>query len=349
MSQRKGKVRALPAPPWRLLEGDALEVMRSLESASVDSVVTDPPYGIDFKGAAWDGRDIRRSARRGGERPSDGEAFERFTAAWAAEALRVLKPGGYLVAFGATRMFHRLVAGVEDAGFEVRDQILWCYGSGVPKTKRLPGGRATALKPAYEPILLARKPLTGTLAMNMAAHGTGALNTEATAVAEPDAPGGTVWRWPANLVLSHDRACRPGRCGEECPRALIDRQHDGGPPSRLFYCPKPSRAEREAGCERLPETALAIFGTRSARPRRNVHPTIKPLALMGYLVRLVTPAGGLVLDPFAGSGTTGGGALYERRRFVGIEKQAAYATIARARLEYWERDAGAAQGDRRAA
>ena len=261
----------------------------------------------------------------------------------------MLKPGGYLVAFGATRMFHRLVAGVEDAGFEIRDQILWCYGSGVPKTKRVPGGRATALKPAHEPILLARKPLKGALAANMSEHGTGALNTAATAVADHDAPGGTVWRWPTNLILSHGNDCRPGRCSDECPRALIDRQHSGEPPSRLFYCPKPSMAEREAGCEQLPSTALAIFGSRATKPRRNIHPTIKPLALMRYLVRLVTPVEGLVLDPFAGSGTTGGGALQEQRRFIGIEKQAAYATVARARLEYWRRGVEAESQDRRAA
>lgn len=347
----KASIYQVPQPAWRVLEGDAPEVMRGLPAGSVDAVVTDPPYGIGFRGEAWDGRDIRARVRQRGERLSDGEAFQRFTTAWAQECLRLLKPGGHLAAFGAARMFHRLVAGVEDAGFDVRDELLWVHGQGVPKTRRLPGGRSAALKPAYEPIVLARKPLEGTLGANVATHGTGALNTEAAAVPDYTAPQGTVWRWPANLLLSHDTGCQAGACGEQCPRALLDQQHDGQPPSRLFYCPKPSSAEREAGCEHLPATALRIFGKGGTRARRNVHPTVKPLRLMRYVVRLVTPAGGLVLDPFTGSGTTGGAALYARRRFVGIEREPAYATIARARLEYWQRDAEQQQqqAERRAA
>lgn len=141
---------------WGLIEADALMLLAKLPDACVDAIVTDPPYGIAFGNEAWDSKDIHRAVSTEGERLSASEAFERWTRVWATEARRVLKPGGYMVALGAPRTFHRLTAGVEDAGLEIRDVLMWVYAQGLPKSRRLPGGLGTSLKPAYEPILLAR-------------------------------------------------------------------------------------------------------------------------------------------------------------------------------------------------
>jgi DNA modification methylase len=305
---------------WHLLEADALLALAKLPDACVDAIVTDPPYGIGIGGESWDGADIRHAA---GESLGPAEAFERWTRVWATEVRRVLKPGGYLLAFGAPRTFHRLVAGVEDSGLEVRDQLLWLYGTGIPKSQGLPGGLGTALKPAYEPILLARAPLAGTTPQNLTAWGTGALNIEAARV-------GPQRYWPANMALSH---------APECPVELLDRPGTGL--SRLFHCTKTSRAEREAGCEQLPKRLAPLYTGRSRQPRvlRNIHPTVKPLELMRWLVKLVTPPGGVVLDPFAGSGSTGAAAVLEGRQFLGIESEGAYVDIACARLTHWAHEA----------
>lgn len=152
---------------WGLIEADALLTLAKLPDACIDTIVTDPPYGIDFGGQEWDGKNIRTAAVAPGERTSAPEAFERWTRIWATEAHRVLKPGGFMVAFGAPRTFHRLVAGAEDAGLEIRDMLIWLNGHGLPKSPRLPGGRGTALKPAHEPVLLARAPLAGRTADNL--------------------------------------------------------------------------------------------------------------------------------------------------------------------------------------
>jgi len=300
---------------WRLIEADALTLMAKLPENSVDAVVTDPPYAIAVGGEAWD--------RFGDGELSTGEAFEHWTRTWATEAMRVLKPGGHLLAFGSPRTFHRLVAGIEDAGLEVRDQLLWLYAQGLPKSPRLPGGLGTALKPAYEPILLARKPLEGTTAGNLERHGTGALSIEAARVGEAR-------YWPANVTLSH---------APDCPVALLDGESTGL--SRLFFCAKATRREREAGCEQLPLQLAQLYTGRGqpARIRRNVHPTVKPVELMRWLVRLVTPRGGVVLDPFAGSATTGIAAVMEGRRFLGIEREAKYIDIACARMTHWAHQA----------
>jgi len=305
---------------WRLIEGDALELLARLPEGCLDAVVTDPPYGLSFHDEAWDGADIHRIASSG--RLGAGEAFERFSCLWANLCLRLLRPGGHLLACGAPRTFHRLVAGVEDAGLEVRDQVLWLYGTGMPKSRRLPGGRGTALKPAYEPILIARKPMEGATAANLLRHGAGALNIDAARVERTDAPG----YWPANLALTHS---------PDCPAGLLDGASSG--PSRLFYCAKATEREREAGCESLPLRPVRIYNGRHHRARlvRNVHPTVKPLDLMRWLVRLVVPQGGLVLDPFAGSGSTGVAALSEGRRFLGVERQGEYLDVACARLAHW--------------
>jgi site-specific DNA-methyltransferase (adenine-specific) len=296
---------------WHLIEADANLALAHLPADSVDAIVTDPPYGIGIVGERWD-------------RSPGGEAFERWTRAWAEQCRRVLKPGGFLLAFGAPRTFHRLASGVENAGLEIRDVVLWLYGQGLPKSRRLPGGQGTALKPAYEPILLARTPIVGTLPENVARYGTGALNVEAASI-------GSAGYWPANLTYSHS---------PDCPAALIAEPTVGV--SRLFYCAKATRAEREAGCSALPVREVPIFTGRSHKPRlrRNTHPTVKPIALMRWLIRLAVPAGGVVLDPFCGSGTTGIAAVSEGRQFIGVEREGQYVEVACARLTHWAATCG---------
>ncbi len=309
---------------WVLLHADCLALMPELPAGSVDAVITDPPYGIGFGGEAWDGGKL-----------TDAAAFQAWASSWATEALRVLKPGGWLATFGTPRTFHRLVAGIEDAGFDVRDQLLWLYGQGVPKSRSRGDGLGTNLKPAYEPILLARKPFRGTLDANLATHGTGALQIDSARVPRADNRRGF---WPANLVLTHSERCQPRRCEKDCPAALIDRTC---PPtralSRLLYTPKASRREREAGCEGLPLTPVPIYprGGSSVRQVRNIHPTVKPLELMRWLTRLLCPPGGTVLDPFTGSGSTGAACVLDGRRFVGIELDERYVAVARARITHW--------------
>jgi DNA modification methylase len=347
---------------WRVVEADSLDELPTLPSASVDAVVTDPPYGISFDGRDWDGRAIHHAVTTAGaKRLSDGEAFERWTTLWASELHRIVKPGGHLLAFAAPRMSHRLTTGLEEAGLEIRDVLMWLYGEGMPKSRRLPGGQGTALKPAYEPIILARRPLAAPAAHNVRRHGTGALRIDACRIAPcvehhrstRPSPGyargaDDRGRWPANVMLAHAAACTPGRCTSRCPVDLLDgkaaTQRARGEcdrPSRFFYCAKASRRERDAGCEQLPVSELDLFPTaharRRAQPRavRNAHPTVKPIEVMRWLVRLATPPGGLVLDPFCGSGSTGVAAVLEHRRFVGIELEPDHADVARARIAHW--------------
>lgn len=316
---------------WGLVEADALAVLTKLPTDSVDAIVTDPPYGIRFHDESWDGADIYAALADGVAR-SDGEAFERWTRRWSAECTRVLKPGGHLVAFSAPRRVHRLVCGVEDAGLEVRDQLIWLHAQGLPKSRRLPSGLGTTLKPAYEPILLARKPLDGRVLGNISRYGTGALNIDAARIRREAKPLGY---WPAHAALSHLSGCTEGACTCGCPVSVL-------PPtlSRLLFCAKATRAEREAGCEQLPKRSVQVYTGKHHPPRivRNSHPTVKPVELMRWLVRLVTPPDGLVLDPFAGSGTTGIATLLERRMFLGIERQGEYVDIACARLSHWAKE-----------
>jgi DNA modification methylase len=310
---------------WRLLEADMLAALAKLPDSCIDAIVTDPPYGIGFHGEAWDG------AGKAGKQLAGGEAFATWATAWASECQRVLKPGGHLVAFGSPRTFHRLTSGVEDAGLQIRDVLMWVYGQGTPKTRKLPGGLAAMLKPAYEPILLARKPLVGTTPRNLEAWGTGALNIEASRVNG---------YWPSHLALSHAPGCTEQRCASDCPVGLLDVVRPDLRPSRLFFCGKASKAERETGCEALPLQSDLLYSRPAVRLRRNIHPTVKPLALMRWLVALVTPPGGVVLDPFAGSATTGIAAMLEDRAFLGIEREAKYIDIACARLTHWAHEAG---------
>lgn len=301
-----------------VVHGDALQLLERLPTACVDAIVTDPPYGIGFAKAAWDRPTMNQA--------NGAEGFAAWTAAWASAARRVLKPGGPLVAFGAPRTFHRLAVGVEDAGFDLRDTVMWLCGQGVPKGRRLPGGFSTTLRPGYEPILLARSPLTRIAGEMRVQPTTGLLRV-----------GYSGTRWPQNVVLTHTARCRPERCAPKCPTRLLDRVHPEQRPSRFFYAPKASRREREAGCEHLPASTRQLFGSKrqGGAPRHNTHPTVKPLGLMRWLVQLICPEGGIVLDPFAGSGSTGIAAVLECRGFVGIERDPEYLEIACARLAHW--------------
>ncbi len=290
-----------------LLHGDCLDRLRELPNCSVDACVTDPPYGLSFMGKAWDydvpGADVWR------------------------EVLRVLKPGGHLLAFAGTRTQHRMAVQIEDAGFEIRDMIAWVYGSGFPKSRNLDGdwqGWGTALKPALEPITVARKPLTGTVAANVLEHGTGAINVDGCRVGTcKNVPASVSKKAPANCYGKFKESGEtPGVGGHDpnigrWPANLI---HDGSDElcallsdaARFFYCAKASKADRGEG---------------------NGHPTVKPTELMRYLCRLVTPPSGVVLDPFMGSGSTGKAAVLEGFRFIGIEREAEYLEIARGRIE----------------
>jgi hypothetical protein len=198
----------------------------------------------------------------------------------------------------------------------------------------LPDGISTTLKPAYEPIMLARAPLAqGSVAANVAAHGTGGLNITATRPTRPSGEG----YWPSHILLSHQPDCALDACATGCVVPWLDDVGGREPLSRLFYASKAHRAEREAGLGRLPQSRRPVFGNGDtlSRARANIHPTVKPLGAMRWLVRLITPPGGLVLDPFAGSGSTGCGAVLEGRRFLGIERDARYLPIAKARLAHW--------------
>lgn len=330
---------------WRIIEGDCLKAMAAIDAESVDAVVTDPPYSFAFAGAKWDSH------------PSPA-AFQAWCQEWSTQCLRVLRPGGHMLAFGGTRTYHRLAAGVEDAGFEIRDQIQWLHSQGFPKGHNVGNGHGTNLKPAHEPIVLARKPLAGTVTQNFQAHGTGALNIdgcripaanktrfpvgdygprglygkdgERTGDPDPDT------RWPANIALDPEAA------------AMLSKQ-GGQPKDRFFYVPKATRREREAGLgadfaegdvhpPSGDDRVWDVPGSRPAR-RKNIHTTVKPVALMRWLVRLVCPPGGLVLDPFAGSGTTGIAACLEDMEFVGVEREREYAAVARARIAAWREHA----------
>ena len=356
-----------------LHHGDCLAVMPTLAPDSIDSIVTDPPYGLSFMGKDWD-------------HGVPGVPF------WT-EALRVAKPGAYLLAFGGSRTYHRLACAIEDAGWEVRDCIMWLYGSGFPKSHNLKGehkGWGTALKPAWEPIIVARKPLIGTVAENVLRYGTGAINVDGCRVelangedisierndAVPLDTAKMGWgfkavcrgnqgRWPANLIhdgsdevlagfpVTTSSVRKPsGKDDRGIPGFVMRRldsnkrgHADTGSAARFFYCAKASRKEREMGCEGMEArdnvgtryTTMAGDGRENPAVKpvsaRNHHPTVKPLALMRYLCRLVTPTGGTVLDPFTGSGSTGKAAIAEGFRFVGIEQEEAYVAIARARIE----------------
>ena len=315
---------------FELHHGNCLDILRTMPDAFVDAVVTDPPYGLSFMGKRWD-YDV----------PSV-EIWE--------QCLRVLKPGGYLLAFAGTRTQHRMAVRIEDAGFEIRDMIAWMYGSGFPKSHNLQGDRqgwGTALKPAMEPITMARKPFKGTVADNVLAYGTGAINIDGCRIgfehrynppthktstvalgsfANCSGEGSTVdGRWPANVL--HD-GC------DDVLRGM-------GEAARFFYTPKACKEDRDDGCEMMEarqyshdgrDTPIENAYQCNESEARNFHPTVKPTDLMRYLCRMVTPPGGVVLDPFTGSGSTGRGAILEGFSFIGCEMDADYIKIAKARI-----------------
>ena len=444
-----------------VLQGDCQKIMAQMPDASVDAIVTDPPYELGFMGKSWDAAGIAYSVDL-----------------WS-EALRVLKPGGHLLAFGGTRTYHRMACAIEDAGFEIRDSIHWIYGSGFPKSldvskaldkaagaERLdrevvhggsnkvfqpsshvknPGtpvtpeaqqwqGWGTALKPAHEPIVVARKPLVGTVAKNVLEHGTGGMNIDGCRVGtvsstDESDTAKTEGRWPANIVLTHSSECRQVgqtediygggakassgfvdgyegdgfqasattvdiyECNEGCPISEMDQQSgiskDGvavkrnlpeqgasqnlnikaptqpgpditysgsGGASRFFtqtdwhpiddeppfrYISKPSKKEKNAGLDGMPErksdqrsdVAAGMWANMEA-PKQNFHPTVKPISLMRWLVRLVTPPNGVVLDPFAGSGTTLVAGILEGVDVIGCEMTEDYIPIINGRVEW---------------
>jgi site-specific DNA-methyltransferase (adenine-specific) len=415
-----------------LLHGDCLEKLKVLKDNSIDSIVTDPPYGLSFMNKKWD-YDV----------PS--------TDIWV-ECLRVLKPGGHLLSFSGSRTYHRMVVRIEDAGFEVRDQIMWVYGSGFPKSHnigkavdKLQGndrevvaevttpfkvkgknddgvtwnnktfcsktdengyrvnevtkgtseweGWGTALKPAHEPIVMARKPLSEkTVAENVLKWGTGGINIDDSRIGikegdktsaghrtcnifeevktsggngSPDYEQHELGRWPANIifdeeagqVLDEQSGISKGKIGmtqQSSPNKIYgefkstgdikvnDGKTDKGGASRFYYCPKASKKDRDEGLEAF--TVKKIEGRDSGQDERNVpfknrtnlrsntHPTVKPTALMLYLIKLVTPVNGTVLDCFLGSGSTGKAAIRGGFNFVGIEREKEYIDIAEARI-----------------
>ena len=408
--------------------------MKTMDADSIDSIVTDPPYELGFMGKSWD---------------SSGIAFN--VEVWQ-EALRVLKPGGHLIAFSGSRTYHRMAVAIEDAGFEIRDQIMWVYGSGFPKShniskgidkaagaerkvvgQRITGigtgkgsttimgdgnrditapataaakqwqGWGTALKPAHEPMVLARKPLIGTVANNVLTFGTGGLNIDGSRVAHlseadrasatpqgkvtsnkmagsaPDTenagrvnverPDTSLGRFPANFI--HDGSdevvalfpdTAPAKASMRGERTGVNTNFGGadgyrgvndlgGSAARFFYCAKASKKDRNEGLDGFEVRRSSGYGYdhglgnagegmfKDRNPiKANHHPTVKPTSLMQYLVRLVTPPNGIVLDPFLGSGSTGKAAMYEGFNFVGIELTPEYLPIAKARILFALRD-----------
>lgn len=317
-------------PVHELHHGNCLDILRTMPDCSVDAVVTDPPYGLSFMGKRWD-YDV----------PS--------TEIWA-ECLRVLKPGGYLLAFAGTRTQHRMAVRIEDAGFEIRDMLAWMYGSGFPKSHNLDDehhGWGTALKPAMEPITMARKPFKATVAQNVQEWGTGAINIDGCRIGEE-----------VTITVRNGNSGINGRYGKDT-RVLVKENpigrfpanvmHDGsaeilqgmGEAARFFYTPKACKDDRDDGCEMMEakqyshdgrEKRLENAYQRNDSKAHNFHPTVKPTDLMRYLCRMVTPTGGIVLDPFTGSGSTGRGAVLEGFRFIGCEMDADYIEIAKARI-----------------
>jgi len=412
----------------RIFLGDCREILRGLADNSVDSVVTDPPYELGFMGKKWD---------------STGIAYD--VTVWE-ECLRVLKPGGHVLAFGGSRTFHRMAVAIEDAGFEIRDSIAWMYGSGFPKSLdvskaidkaagyqgevigtetvdvgiqggSMHAGRSqkleereirelsseakqwegwgTTLKPAFEPIVVGRKPFGkgSTVAGNVLLWGVGGLNIDASRIPTTDSfgggtkatsgfskgyehdgwvPGSDKGRWPANVILDEysaglldeqsgvltSGALKPWVNGSVASKTVASfsagldgktrdytADKSSGGASRFFYVAKANKRDRNEGLDELEDISSKRYGdmaagelpqqtARSERISKNFHPTVKPTSLMRYLIKLVTPAGGTVLDPFTGSGSTGKAALLDGYKFMGAELTEEYLPIIEGRLTW---------------
>jgi DNA modification methylase len=368
-----------------IFHGNNIDLLREMPENSVDSIVTDPPYELGFMGKKWDSTGIAYSVEL-----------------WS-ECLRVLKHGGHLLAFSGSRTYHRMTVAIEDAGFEIRDQIMWVYGSGFPKSldvskaidkqagaeRQVIGSRpltgngktmksgfhqpdgsgagetikqdvfeftapatdeaqqwsgwGTALKPAHEPIVMARKPLgEKTVAENVLRHGTGAINIDGCRVEASDSFGGGA---KGTSGFADGYAHDGWVAGSSLGRFPANFIHDGLNEewARFFYCAKASKAERNAGLEALPAQfaptmkngiGMKEHDPETATPKQNFHPTVKPIALMRYLVRMVTPPNGTVLDPFTGSGTTLVAAVLENFNSIGMEMTAEYMPIITGRLDW---------------
>ena len=434
---------------YKLYQGSMLDMLEVIDKESIDSIITDPPYELNFMGKGWD---------------NSGIAFQPDT--WK-KCFEVLKPGGYLLAFGGSRTFHRIACAIEDAGFEIRDTIMWLYGSGFPKSfniaKSIEGklttgsgntkdfaklngeklerghwgiaklqkeqgyrdkdydvesqnkkrlgklnpttdlakqwqGWGTALKPSFEPIIVARKPFKSSLVDNVIEWGVGGINIDECRVGKPYKyhikengfgnnfmddnwkPSGNEYdkevsgRFPANTILTYDETDFDEVCGgfpntkgngnirhnnnndknyncySNYGNCDTKGYEDSGSASRYFYCAKASKKDRDEGldifedkieCDRNEECYSAnVPFNRSANPKKNIHPTVKPTELMQYLVRLVSPEGSTILDCFNGSGSTGKAVMYENKerdanyKYIGIELTEEYLPISKARIEY---------------
>lgn len=440
---------------YRIINGNMLEELDKLEENSIDNIITDPPYELGFMGKSWD---------------STGIAFNKTT--WE-KCLRVLKPGGYLLAFGGSRTFYRIGVAIEDAGFEIRDTIMWMYGSGFPKSMNIGlaidnkngvespvigvnedilkkqakdlkeghrkildsfdagakernngfktvsadikeaqnewKGWGTQLKPAFEPVVIARKPFKGSLLDNIDSYRVGGFNIDECRVpanseeydirhytnedcfqnlkpkeskfqVKPQSDG----RFPSNVILTYDEVDKDEVCGGfpvtgqggntggysysgstysnsnilnnigDKPTG-ISNYDDIGSAARYYYCAKANARDRDEGLDEFIEKEMKVTSQyelprddgsiRNVPMRKNIHPTVKPTELMQYLVRLVSPKGATILDPFMGSGSTGKAVMYENvdrnanYKFIGIEREKEYCEIAEARIVY-------AKGDR---
>ena len=452
----------------KIYQGDCIEELKKLPDNSVDAIITDPPYGLEFMGKDWDkfknaeniggGTMENRNTpyQRGEKTPpayyiwtlEQKNEFQIFSMNWAKECLRVLKPGGFLLSFGGTRTYHRMTCGIEDAGFEIRDCIMWIYGSGFPKSlnigkqidkiqgnerevvfknpyadghirkatgnisdandnvkflseyklenglrKETKGtseweGWGTALKPAVEPIVVARKPLSEkNVALNVLKWGTGGINIDECRIgSEPIRSSGDkksmqIWkeqdgrknkdldlientphwnqgRFPANIILDEEAGqmldeqsgmCKTGNINNNLvgfrkgclygdSKMIIKNYKTDNPTgaSRFFYCAKASKSERNNGCEELEEqerVRQGLEGEHNNTFSKNNHPTVKPIKLMEYLIKLVSKENAVILDPFLGSGTTAIACLKTNRKFIGIEKESDYVKIAEARIK----------------
>ena len=464
---------------YKLYQGSMLDMLEVIEPETIDSIVTDPPYGLtsitkrfgkENSAECQYGKDgsFARLSRGFMGKEWDGSGIEYNIETWQ-KCYEVLKPGGYLLAFGGSRTFHRMACAIEDAGFEIRDTIMWLYGSGFPKSmniglaidkkngveskvigkaigniNQMPDGRpsrsqiaweskpkeydikeaqnkwkgwGTALKPSFEPIIVARKPFKGSLVDNVIEYGVGGINIDECRV-EPtgedigrnninaknsplnskdgwnnnsmvglDTTGRYEGRFPANTILTYDETDCDEVCGgfpdtkSKGSKANYEISNsdniynfangkniksgvhfeDSGSASRYFYCAKASKKDRDEGLEEFELKGAKELLNREENsdgaswngkyssgnayagagcPKKNTHPTVKPTELMQYLVRLVTPNGGTILDPFNGSGSTGKAVMYENKernknyKYIGIELTEEYLPIAKARIEY---------------